>query len=424
MRSKIMLTGLICMSLIIPAVFFISCSDIPPEDTGAAATVAADPTVSSLILLSSSPQLDSIGTESVTLTALIRDENNNLMEDVSVTFSANSGAIQVVRSTTDATGTATASLGTAGNPANRDITITATGGSITASTIVAVRGTIIDIDGLSTTTLNQKVDLTVTLLDSSGAAGISGELISVSSALGNAIVDKNNTSFVTDQNGKITVSVTANSAGSGADTITASALAATGSHTFSISTQDIFSFVTPLNTQELLLWDPTDVPNTCHQVQLNWTDISGTPKVGQSVRFSSTRGGLFSDANCLSSLDGQVNIVNTDAAGNSTAYISSDTSGPAEISAVAVSGPSTQIEIEFVATAPSSLTVQASPALIGINASGVTTSQSQIVAVVRDANNNLVKNKVIDFTIDEDSTGGTLAGSPAITNSYGSASAI
>ncbi|MEE9436869.1 MAG: hypothetical protein V3V37_09300, partial [Candidatus Adiutricales bacterium] len=92
MRLKIMLTGLICMSLIIPAAFFISCSDIPPEGTGA----AAGPAVSSVTLLTSSPQLDSIGTESVSLTALIRDVNNNLMRDFSVTFSANSGSIQVV----------------------------------------------------------------------------------------------------------------------------------------------------------------------------------------------------------------------------------------------------------------------------------------------------------------------------------------
>ncbi len=143
----------------------ISCSDIPPEGTGA----AAGPAVSSVTLLTSSSQLDSIGTESVALTALIRDVNNNLMRDVSVTFRANSGSIQVVRGTTDDTGTATAALGTGGNPANRDITVTATGGPITAQTVVNVRGTIITIDGLSTTTRGQTVELTGTLFDSSGA---------------------------------------------------------------------------------------------------------------------------------------------------------------------------------------------------------------------------------------------------------------
>ena len=346
------------------------------------------------------------------------------MRDVSVTFRANSGSIQVVRGTTDDTGTATAALGTGGNPANRDITVTATGGSITAQTVVNVRGTIITIDGLSTTTIGQTVELTVTLLDSSGTNGIPGKIITMSSALGNRMVDYNGTNYVTDSNGKITCSVTVDSAGSGTDTITASAVSATGSHTLSISTEDIFAFVTPLHTQELLLWDPANIPNTCHQVQLNWTDISLQPKVGQSVRFSSTRGDLYSDANCLSSLDGQVNIVDTDLEGNSTAYISSANSGPAEISAVAVSGPSTQIEIEFVASAASSLILQADPALIGVNTPGDFNKQSNLIATVRDPNNNLVKNKVIDFTIIADPTGGSLTGSPAITNSYGIASAI
>ena len=429
MRSKIMLTGLICLSLIIPAAFFISCSDVPPESTGdgsgggavAAGTgdngAAASSTVASLILLSSSPQLDSDGMESVTLTTLIRDANNNLMSDVSVTFSADSGAIQVVRGVSEDAGTATATLTTAGNQANRDIAVTATSGSITAQTIVAVRGTNINIDGLSTTTIGQTVDLTVTLLDSSGVNGISGEIITVSSTVGNAIVDKNNTSFVTDANGKITASVTVNDAGSGTDTITASALFATGSHTLSISTDDVFAFTTPSSLQEINL-------NTCQQVRINWTDIDGAAKVNQPINFSTTRGQLYSNAACT--LAPVPNF--TDGSGNSTVYISSTNSGFAGIYAVGnplVPGPSTQVEVEFVATTAASLILQADPTLIGVNTIGSTAKkQSQIIAIVRDANNNLVKNKVIDFTITEDFTNGELTGSPATTNSYGSASAI
>ncbi|MDQ2693860.1 MAG: Ig-like domain-containing protein, partial [Pseudomonadota bacterium] len=98
---------------------------------------AAEDMVASVQLLASSPQLQSGGADSVTLTAVVKDDNNVLLEGVEVGFAAdNGGNVQVVRSVTDATGTAEALLSTAGNRDNRTITVTATAGS--ASDVLTV----------------------------------------------------------------------------------------------------------------------------------------------------------------------------------------------------------------------------------------------------------------------------------------------
>src|SRR4051812_27214103 len=82
-------------------------------------------TVGTLTLLTSSPQIPSDGTAAATITALVRDQNNNVMPDVAVTFQANSGALSVPPSAkTDADGVVTASLNTAGDPTNRAIAVT------------------------------------------------------------------------------------------------------------------------------------------------------------------------------------------------------------------------------------------------------------------------------------------------------------
>jgi Bacterial Ig-like domain (group 1) len=73
-------------------------------------------TATSLELLVSSPQLDSDGVEQVTLTALVRDANNNFVTGAPVTFAADSGGIQVTAGNTDASGKATALLGNSRRP--------------------------------------------------------------------------------------------------------------------------------------------------------------------------------------------------------------------------------------------------------------------------------------------------------------------
>ncbi len=57
----------------------------------------------------------------------------------------------------------------------------------------------------------------------------------------------------------------------------------------------------------------------------------------------------------------------------------------------------------------------------GISSTIGPNEQSEISVIVRDAQFNLVKNQIINFVITNDDTGGSLAGSPAVTDSQGQA---
>jgi hypothetical protein len=73
--------------------------------------------------------------------------------------------------------------------------------------------------------------------------------------------------------------------------------------------------------------------------------------------------------------------------------------------------------VDFIATSPHSVNVQASPSTVA------TQGQSTITATVRDINNNLVPNQTVDFTL-TDLTGGSLSAATAISNAEGQATVV
>jgi hypothetical protein len=97
-----------------------------------------NPTIAAVTVTTSTPTILSDGSNSATITALVRDATNNLIAGVPVTFTANSGGVAVTRGTTDASGSATATLTTAGDPTLRTITVTATAGGMNATVNVQV----------------------------------------------------------------------------------------------------------------------------------------------------------------------------------------------------------------------------------------------------------------------------------------------
>jgi hypothetical protein len=357
----------------------------------------------SLSLLVSSPQLDSNGTETVTLTALARDGNNNYLTGIPVTFTADSGGIQVVNATTDAAGTATALLSTAGDPSSRTITVTATAGGLSGTNSVEVSGTTISLNGVSSLVLGGTTTLSI-LLQDSGGQGIANQAVTVASSQGNTL---SATTVTTDSNGQATVNVTADSPNN--DTVSASALGASGSMTLTVSSAD-FNFITPdpnasATQREITL-------GTAQTVTVRWLEAS-VPQVNQTINFFATRGTLTA-ASAL-----------TDANGDATVQISSTTAGPAVLTAAAntANGPSSQVAVEFVATTANSLILQANPTTLSVNPTGSNKQQSIITAVIRDAANNLVKNKQVSFIL-TDSTGGSIFPASATTDSFGRASTL
>lgn len=350
-------------------------------------------------VLASSPQMPSNGSNAVTVTAIVRNANNQLMPNVAVNFIASSGGItpvqttagaaaSVVAGTTDANGTAAASLTPAGDPTNRVIAVTASAGAASGTVNVAVVGTTLTITGQSSLVLGSSSTYTVALTDS-GSNGIGNTAVTVSSASGNTVTPAN---LVTDSTGHATFQLTATKGGS--DTITATALGMSATQAVVVSTQS-FSFTSPApNTTVPLSSSPT--------LTLVWTN-GGVPVANQPVTFAITRGTVTPTAT-------------TDGTGTATVTVSSTTAGPAVVTATA-SGVTAELPIEFIATVPASLDLQASPTTVP------TQGQSTISAIVRDASDNLVQGQTVDFTL-TDTTGGTLSVGSAVTDVQGIAQTV
>jgi hypothetical protein len=370
------------------------------------ATVNVVANQQSISLLTSSPQIPSDNSAPATISAVVRDASNRVLPNVVVNFSASSGAITptattagaaaspvVPAGTTDANGVAQAMLGTAGDPTDRTITVTATvGSSATSATVnVSVIGTTLTVTGPATLVQGNQGTYTVSLTDSKGA-GIPTQTVNLTSASGNTL---SAASVVTDSTGKKTFTLTATKGG--ADTITATSLGLTATQALTVSSQT-FAFTAPANNTQVPL-------STNTSLVVNWTNNGAPVAAGSQVTFSSTRGTL------------SAGTATTDAQGNATVMISSNTAGPGVVSATAT-GVSAQVTVDFIATTPTSLALQAAPSTVA------TQGQSTLTATVRDASNNLVEGQVVNFTITQDPTGGSLSVASATTDAQGQASTV
>lgn len=353
-------------------------------------------TVSSIQLLTSNSQLESAGTSTVTLTAVLKDTNNNVISNIPVVFSANNnGSLQIIRGTTDSTGTAQATLSTAGDKTIRTITATATAGSISATVDVDVTGTTISVNGPTALGFAESGVLTFTLKDSAGT-GISGKALTLTSNPG---VNLSTNSVTTGVNGQATVTVTGVS---DPGIVTVAGAGATSVHNITVSA-DSFTFSSPAANTEVTLGTPQEV-----KVRL----LNGGVGVdGTTVNFTATRGTLTASSAV------------TAGGGFATVSVSSTIAGSSTIAATTGSGLTTQLSLLFVATTPATMTLQADPATLGINPSGSPATQtSTIKATVRDAANNLVKNKTVNFNVV--AGGGTISPGSAVTDASGQATAV
>ena len=359
----------------------------PPPSTG--------PVPANLVLFSDLGSLRSSGADTAKLTAIVKDANNVVIQNVVVNFGANSGSLSVTQPTTDATGQAKATLGTQGNPANRTILVTATvqGTSISASLSIDVTGTTLSVSGPASMGAGDTQPLTINLRDSDGT-GISNQTIILTSALNNTF---SNASPITDSTGTATVSYTGGNGGN--ETVNASALSGSvvKSHAFPVSTENFR--LSQQTAGDIQLSTPA-------QINLSWTPAPAT----QNVTVAVTRGTI----NGTTSNIAVISVV----AGAASFTVQATNAGPGVVTATTAAGLSAQLQIEYVATTPSSITVAASPTTIAPGA-----KKSNINAVVRDAAGNLVKNKTVTFSL-TDVSGGSISPASAITDSNGLASAV
>ncbi|MBO9490704.1 Ig-like domain-containing protein [Endozoicomonas sp. G2_1] len=377
------------------------------------------PQVDDLRIFASSQQLASSDSQAITLTAVAKDNNNNLVSGAEITFSSTTGSIEVTRSTTEANGQATAVLTTPAEPANRVITVTAVNSTNSDSVDIDVVGTSIVLTGSSSLAIGDNTGYIVRLLDSDGT-GIANTAVNLSTT------DQSTTdpagavasitlpdSVTTDATGQATF--TAVGASGGTNTITATALGATIAQNVAIQA-DSFVF-TSFNNGDGTVVNPSATPaptipevllSDSATLRLAWTR-NNTAVTNANVRVTTTRG-TANSTNLTTNANGEVEV-----------QLSSTQAGRALVTLAGTDNAislSNQLEFEFVAETVDTIEAQASPNSIGPNQ-----QTSTISVVVRDASGNLVKNKTIDFSL-TDTSGGTIFPASAVTDSNGAASTV
>ena len=392
--------------------------------TSVAKTVTVTPSASpepKLLLTASSGTLASSGVASsaIDIRALVLDANNVVVPGMMVTFATDSGSLTASQKVTDAAGVATVKLDTAYDPSTRTITVTATASKTTSKVTVKVLGTALQLNAPGTVNTGAKIDVSALLVNSAGNP-LGNRSVTFSASAGTLTTKAGGASpAVTDSTGTLVMSYTGNAVG--AATITVSSMGETATAVIT-TVSSTFTVGVVTGTTGSYVQRSTAFTDVCNKVLVR--DFDGASARTGTVNVSTSRGTIYSDANCTVQLSGPSTL----AAGEVVVYVKANSPGVATLTANSNSGlTSVQGTVEFTAplTAAATISVQATPAIIGANVAGSASQQSVIRAVVLDraVSGNPVKNARVAFSIVSDASGGTLS-QPAevITASDGSAS--
>lgn len=353
---------------------------------------AATPDTLNLNVISDANSISTGGTDVANLVALVTDADRNAVEAQNVTFSSTGGVLQNVSSATDENGEARATLRLPQDFQNQEILITVSAEAFTDTIQITAQGSTLEVSGPDTLVLGDRAELVMRLTAGNGEP-ISNQLVTVTSTAGNTITP---TIATTDPDGRVSVSIGTENSN---DTIQVSALNGTvrESHSFEVA-EDVLQFADGVRDAEF----PVAQENS---IVVTWTS-QGAPVFGQDLRFSTTAGEIIGNS-----------TVRSDLAGRATIRLMSGSAGPAKITveSAASGSPKTSVDVEFVATVPSKVEIDASSTRVNTN------ETSTIMALVSDANGNPVKNQVVDFT-SADLKGGQLNPASSKSNSAGIAS--
>lgn len=358
-------------------------------------TTTTTQTATQLSLIADTSVIQTNGSDTVTLSATLKDEKNAVVEGATVYFTADSGTISKSSATSDSSGVASITFNSNDNKTNRIVQFTAMSGTLKQTASVQVRGTRIGFGGDITATVGRTASISMTLLDGASKA-IAYSSVNLSSKLGNVIP----ASITTDANGQAVITFTPTV--SGTETITATALGATLTQDINISSVIDFSFTSPAADASINV-------SQCMPVSVKLNGIVASGSV-----FTVSRGQVYAGSRC--DIGGASQTI-AFSGGVATAYVKSPNAGSAmvyaELTGSSAAGK-TSLPVKFVATVPSTVIVQADPSVITVGGS------SSITAVVKDATGNPVAGQRVVFSAP--SGGGTPSPTSAITNDSGSAS--
>lgn len=359
-------------------------------ETGTAEVASLVVYASSRSLLSDADADDATeGSDPVTIYMMAKDSNNIALSGVTFTPSVDNGAT-LLPGTVSNDGILTTWNLVPDEPRNQSVNVSVTAGDITETLSIDITGTTVQIDGAESISMDKPTTYTVKLKDAADE-GLSQQSVTITSSL-------INTTLVTDSEGEAQFELQPSVGGE--YTITVEALGAIDSKTITVS-PNAFN----------LSSTNTEVPvNTTEAVTLAWT-ADGVPQSGKIIHLSATRGKI--------SVNGvEVEQVTTDTNGNASFDIESSTAGGTVITATDnTTYLSTSLAMEYIATDPHYLNIQADPSIIAALGS------SSILAQVRDINDNPVKGQVVVFNLN-DTVDGKISSSKAETDSSGSASVV
>lgn len=356
-------------------------------------SIEKDSKVTALEISASSRQLFSDGTKPVVISAIAKDENNNILSDAQVTFKINNQATINPDSANTGAAVKTAKITPGLNhPENRILEVEVLAGKLTKKLKVDIVGTRIILEGPEKIALDKVMDYSIKLQDS-GKKPLAYHKLEIISKVGNEISTE--ASYISDTTGRMKFSL--KPLHYGEDILTVKSLGTEATLKVIVSNND-FTLVNEdaSESSEIKIKIPK-------KIKLTWVK-DGVVQANQRIKLSATRGVL----------DPATDIT-TDDKGEASFTIKSDTAGMTVITATGADESIAILKQEFIAIKAHYLNTQASPAIIAPHGSSV------LIAKIRDKNDNPVKNKHIVFNMD-DRVNGILSNSRAKTDSLGRAS--
>jgi len=371
----------------------VSCGGTPGSGSSSSSTASTPARVD----LVTSGTLTTLSSNSVTITAQVVNSSSAAISGQAVTFSADSGVLSASSVTTSSAGVSTVTLTGGANKSDRTITVTATAGGVSGTVSVPVSGTTLAVSGVSSLLAGGGPSTYSVQARDAGNGAVANQPLTVKSALGNTL---SASSISTDASGNATFTVTPSISGS--DTITVSGLGTSASSAVTVSGTN-FAVTVPATSG-------TSVPvNTAQTFSVKYLS-GGVAQSGVTVNFATTRGNLSASS------------ATTDGTGVATVTVQSTTAGPATLTAsIPSASASVSTAVQFIATTPAAVKLQATPSAVSPNASGSTTNQSTLLATVTDASANPVFGVTVNFGVVTDTSGGSISTPSATTDTNGQA---
>ncbi len=363
---------------------------------GGSADGASDGTASDILVFSDKASLPSSdGSTSATITAQVKDSTNNVVRNQRVTFSTTDSGVALspvgTSTVTDAAGRIQVRLDLGDSAAarsGRTVTVTATSGAARGTTTVRVVGTSLGITGGTTLTVGTPANFTVTATDATSRP-VAGMPITVTFSGGTPA----STTVTSAANGQATVTLTGTTPGEAVIRASATGVDPQPLTVTVVGNDSPFRVIAPSEAEV----------GTSQAVTVQYRQ-NGSPVAGQAIVVSTSRG----------TIDGQPSVTrSTNASGEIVLTASSASAGQAEITATlagAVAG-SVSSRIAFVLAHAGEDLAVARPVVDRGERAGLDQQLERLVATVRDAADNPVKDARVTFSAIDPSNGSISPGS-------------